>query len=200
MKLRNIMYVVFAAVIVITGCASPFKWVKSSNVPFERRDYSILPPQEPGWEYAAGAGKGRYTLMFRKKDKESETHTFVAKINEIQNNTTFSSTEEFLFFVKKSEEQARDLRRYRILEEKMSLDDRFGSYCIVYYSKVEDHEARQKGKSEFLILTVYEYIFIHPNNKNIIINVGYSERGTPDEIDPKFIDHAQNFINGLKLK
>ncbi len=200
MKPQNIMYVVFAAIIVITGCASPFKWIKSSNVPFERRDYSILPPQEPGWQYADEAGKGSYTLIFRKRAKESETHTFVAQIAEFQTNTTFSSPAEFLTFVKQSTEMGRDLRRFRVLEEKMSLDDRFGSYCIVHYLKVEDYEARQKGKLEFLILAAYEYTFIHPNNKNITINVGYSERGTPDEIDPKFIDHAQNFIYGLKLK
>src|SRR5574341_122327 len=201
MKLGTLICSLLAAAIFIAGCATPFKPVKNLNTPFERRDYSILPPQEHGWKYMDQAGStGSYGLIFAKAD-ESKIHTVAAMVREWQKNATFSSPEEFLSFVKKSDEMGTDPRISRMLEKKMSLDDRFVSYCIFSYFKVEDHAALQKGKLEFLLMFADGYTFIHPNNKNIIIEVTYSERGAPNEIgDSKFIEKAQNFVNGLKLK
>lgn len=201
MKTRAIISAVllFVTTNILTSCFSPFNRLQNPENPFERPSYSILPPQDKGWTYVDREGVDGYVLMFRKEAK-SKTHTYVGTVNEIHINASFSSPEEFLSFVKKTIEMNNDVRRYKILEDKMFLDDRFGAYCVSYHHKAEDHGAKQKGQSDFLILEGYGYTFLHPTNKSIMIDVTYSERGTVLEIDPKLIETAQKFLNGLKIK
>ncbi len=201
MKTRSIVSAVllFVTATILTSCFSPFNQIQNPEIPFVRPSYSILPPQEKGWTYVDQAGVDGYVLIFRNESK-SKTHTYVGMINERHINASFSSPEEFLSFVKKSSEMNNDVRRYRVLEDKMFLDDRFGAYCISYHRKAEDHGAKQKGPSDFLIMEGYGYTFLHPNNKNIMIDVSYSERGTVLEVDPKLIETAQKFLNGFKIK
>lgn len=200
MKRKSLAYVFLAAAIFFASCATPFKQVKNPNIPYERSNYSILPPQEQGWTYVDRAGADGHKLMFGKQ-ADSKTHTFIAMIEDVRSNATFTNSKEFILFIKKLQEMNTDPRRYRTLDEKMTLDDRFGSFCVFYYRKAEDHGAQQWGSLEFLIMEGYGYTFIHPNHNNLLIDVSYSERGSSNEIDPgKITENAQNFFNGLKMK
>jgi hypothetical protein len=213
MKTRVIITaVLFVIAIFFTSCfySNSSRWwvnpgidmggdVQNPEMPFERPLYSILPPQEKGWTYVIKADTYDYILTFR-KEAESKTHTYVGMVKERQIYGSFSSPEEFLSFVKKNQEWNADrYGRYSVLESKISLNDRFGAYCVSYYVKVKDYKAQQKDQRDFLIMEVYGYTFLHPNKKNIMVDVGYSERGTADEIDTKFIDTAQKFLNGFKI-
>ena len=66
--------------------------------------------------------------------------------------------------------------------------------------KAEDHGARQYSDAPYLIMESLGYYFIHPYDKNLIINVYRSERRKPGELDKAFKDKALQFIDGLKLK
>jgi hypothetical protein len=82
----------------------------------------------------------------------------------------------------------------------MVLDDKFGNYSIRFHYTVQDKGASNIGKNEYLVLSGYGFLFIHPQFENIAIDVSYSERGTESEMDPNFVKTANKFINGLILK
>lgn len=191
-------FLLFFSLIIWAGCVSSIKEVKDPNTPFERRGYSILPPGSD-WRYIEGKRTGGSNLSFGKKF-DSSTHTLTANVVEVQSFANFSSPEEFLGFIKKGNELGTDPNRFRIQENEINLDDKFGAYSVEYYSKLEDHRAVNRGEATFLIMVTKGYTFIHPHFKDTIISVYYSERGRPDEIDPNFKGAAQKFIEGLRIK
>lgn len=184
---------------ILVSCASPLKQVKDPNKPFERQSYSILPPVGDGWFYVDQEQVGRFDLAFGKKF-DSSTHTLTGLVAEIHSYAQFENPEEFLTYVKKSKDLGTDPRRFKIITNKISLDPKFGGYCVKYSAVAEDHGASNKGGEKFLLLNLYGYIFIHPNFENVIIDISYSERGTSEETDPKFKIAANSFIEGMKLK
>ena len=189
----------FLTIILLASCATPFKQIKNTNVPFERSYYSILPPQEKGWTYVDRVEQTPFKLAFR-KEGESKTHTFVAIVYEMHNDVSYSDPEAFLAFVQVRKALDINTRRYKVLEQDISLHNRFGSLCVRSYIKSEDYGARNKGGLGFLTMEGYSYTFIHPNNNELIIDISYSERGVAGEMNPKFTEVAEMFIDGLKIK
>jgi hypothetical protein len=91
-------------------------------------------------------------------------------------------------------------KRYKILSEESHLDNRFGKYCIRYYIETEDHGAANKEGEEPLIMRIYGYRFFHPIKKNVLIDIAYSERGKPQELDRFFKKTADVFFEGFSVK
>lgn len=197
MLYRRIFLFIF--LIVVCGCASSVKQIKDSNIPFQRPYYSILPPQGENWLYVDQEQAGSFNLTFGKKFSSS-THSLVGLITENHVYATFDNPEEFLKYINKGFELNTDPRRFISVNKETVLDDKFGDYSIRYYSVTEDHNAANKGGNEFLVFNIYGYTFIHPQFNNIIMDIQYSERGLPEEIDPNFKETAAKFINGLILK
>jgi len=197
--MKSRVFIYLALSVLILGCASQLKQIKNPNTPFERPGFSILPPPGDHWFYADGEQAGVYNIYFGKKF-DSKTHTLVALVSENHGLTKFNSPEEFLNFVKKTMDLQTDPRRFKVQKDELDLDNKFGPYCVRYYTITEDHNPVYKGNAEYLNLENYEYIFVHPNIENVMISVLYSERGNPDEIDPNFDKTAERFFDGLKLK
>lgn len=197
MTLGRIVF--FVILIAMYGCASPIKQVKDISIPFQRPYYSIMPPQGDGWGYIDQEQTGKFDLFYGKK-LASPTHTLAAMVTEIHANINFHTPDEFLNFVKKSKELGGDPRRFKFSALDVNLDNKFGDYSIRYYSQAEDHSAANLNNNEFLILKYYGYIFIHPFIDNLLLDISYSERGTPNEVDPNFKNNAIKFIDGLALK
>jgi len=159
----------------------------------------VQPPAGDGWFYIDQEQVGRFDLVFGKK-LDSSTHTLSALVVEIHSYAKFENPEEFLNYVKKSKELDADPRRFKIIENNIILDPKFGDYSVKYSAVSEDHGAANKGDDEFLTLKLYGYIFIHPNIENVIIDISYSERGRTAEINPDFSKVANRFIDGMQLK
>lgn len=179
------------------GCAPSAQYIKDYKVPFEKDSYSILPPSGPNWRYD---DNGQSTIFGKQGD--TKFHTYVAEVtaNYSYDNLNFANPEGFLEFMKNTAKIGTDPRRFDVQEEEMVLDNKFGPYCVRYYMKAEDRYAAERNKTMFMIMELYQYHFIHPYNKNILISIGYSERGKLNENSFNFKEIAQNFIDGLKLK
>lgn len=199
MKINLNGIALFLGIVLVSGCASPVKQIKDRTIPFERPSYSILPPQEEGWTYVDREQVGAFNLAFGKKFV-SPTHSLAGLVAEIHSIVKFDTPEEFLYFVKKSKELDLDPRRFKIINNEMVLDNKFGNYSVRFNYTVQDYGASNIGKSEYLVLTGYGYFFVHPQFKSIVLDVSYSERGTESEIDPNLEKTAKIFINGLTLK
>ncbi len=162
--------ILFLLLIMLVGCASPLKQVKDPNKSFERPGYSILPPVGDGWFFVDQEQVGRFDLAFGKKF-DSSTHTLSGLVAEIHSYAQFENPEEFLNYVEKSKDLGTDPRRFKMIENEISLDPKFGGYCVKYSAMAEDHGASNKGNKEYLILNLYGFIFIHPYFENLIIDI-----------------------------
>jgi len=195
----NKRLVVICILLLLCSCPSPIKHIKDSSIPFQRPYYSVLPPQGDNWYYVQGDQAGQFDISFAKKT-ESQTHTIAGLISEIHAFVKFDTPEEFFKFIRKNKEMNMDPRRFNVIDYEIVPDDKFGDYSIRYHAIAEDHKASNRRYNDFLALHIYGYTFIHPNFDNIIIDISYSERGLPEEIDPNFNAEAENFINGINLK
>lgn len=197
MKRFLLFLVLLQIVIIFDGCAGSLPYVTDYSVPFEKEIYSILPPQGDNWLYHDN-GK---TLIFGKQG-DTTSHTYVAEItaNYSYDNLNFKNPEDFLEFMKNTAKIGTDPRRFDVQEEEMVLDKKFGQFCVRYYVKAEDRYAEEKNKTMFMIMELYQYHFIDPYNKNILISIGYSERGRLNENSSNFKEVAEKFVDGLKLK
>ncbi len=179
-----------------TGCLPNYiKKVDDPNIPISRPGYTILPPGEE-WIYTEQGQTGEYILSFGKPNV-SKTFSEVATVTEIYSYTVYESPEDFLSFTKKSMLFAMDPRRFNTLEESITLSDKFGPYCIEFYSKVEDHGARNAFGVPYLIMESMGYHFLHPTIEGLIINIGYSQRGLAEELSQGFKIVSNKFFDGL---
>ncbi len=183
--------------LILIGCAPSLKYIKDYNVPLEKESYSILPPKGENWVYDDNS----QSIIFGKQGN-TKSHTYVAEVvaNYSYDNLNFKSPEDYLEFMKNTAKIGTDPRRFEIQEEEMVLDNKFGPYCVRYYVKAEDRYAAERNKTMFMIMELYQYHFIHPHNKNILISIGYSERGRLNENSNDFKVIAEDFINGIKIK
>lgn len=197
MKRLKLSLLAFQFALILMGCASSLPHIKDYNIPFEKEGYSILPPTGENWTYSDNG----QSIIFGKQG-DTKFHTYIAEVTATysNDNLNFRNPEDFLEFMKNTAKIGTDPRRFAIQEEEMVLDSKFGQYCVRYYLKAEDRYAAERNKTMFMVMELYQYHFIHPLNKNILISIGYSERGKLNENSFNFKEVAEKFIKGLKLK
>ncbi len=185
----------------LVGCShSPFRNVENPTVPFERPDYSVLPPGDGNWQYFADDSNGRFRLNFFKKISDPKFHSLAVGIIETPSSSTFENPQEFENWSRKTLEIAMGANRLHLIDINVESDNRFGPYSVKYFTRSEDHRAVNKGKEDLLILEDYGYIFIPPKNSKLIVQASYSERGRKQEIRPNLEKIAESFFDGIKLK
>ena len=197
-RIPFILILVFA----IIGCASSsYVKVKQGKTPYYRPGFTVLSPQGDGWVFNETDRIGQHDLFFG-FPQTSRTHTLYARIVETPSNATFTTPEEFRTYIQRLTQIGIDQRRYKIVKEDIKLDNKFGEYSVSNYSVIEDHGARQLSGTDvpYLLMETFNYTFIHPYNKKLIISVIYSQRGKSDELDKDFMEKAKAFIDGIELK
>lgn len=110
------------------------------------------------------------------------------------------SPEEFKEFVERAQKADTDPNRFTTLEYNISLDDRFGAYTVRYHSKMEDRQAKVSPvDTQFLIMEITGYTFIHPDSPDLVLGVQYSDRYKKGEKDPSLDEIGEKFINNFKV-
>lgn len=189
----------FLIFVFVAGCANPqIVPVRDARTRLEHRGYSILPPEGENW-YSIKQAPG--SVAFVKKMDDSPAHTFSTAVLAIPFTLRFNTPEEFKEFVVNRQKADANSPRFNVLEYNASLDSRFGPYTVRSYMKIEDREAKVSPvDTQFLIMEVTNYAFIHPDAPDLVINVQYSDRYKKGEggNDPKVKEIGENFINGFQ--
>jgi hypothetical protein len=198
MKMKNILSILLLSLLVVTARSERLEFEPiGSGIQLEAIYFSILSPKGDQWYWNNTYRKGFNVMIFTKEGK-SKTLTYVAQVTEFYDtDRSFSSPKAFLDHYSKKVAEG---KRYKILSEESHLDNRFGKYCIRYYIETEDHGAANKEGEEPLIMRIYGYRFFHPIKKNVLIDIAYSERGKPQELDRFFKKTADVFFEGFSVK
>ena len=186
-------------IFILNGCASSFVKIEDSSIPLEGSSFIIQPPKNGTWYYRKGERNGKTTIFFGKENNPKTLSTY-AIVAEKNGHNDFSSDTEFLNFVKNYIKLNNDPERMEPLESKFEVKDFFGAKTVSFYCSYKDHKANNKNINDFLILKVAGNIMIHPQNDDRIIQMDYSERGLPSDMDKNFKEAASFFFNSIIFK
>ncbi len=163
--------------------------------------FSLSAPPGEGWvrmpqEQMSG-------VSFAKR-AGSYPNSFTTSVFHVQTEMYFETPQQFLKHVQADADKKldNDNSRFAIIEHQMQLDDRFGPYCIKHYIKSQDRQAvGAAGKT--LTFEILTYMILHPEDRTLLINVGYSARYLPDDQDARLAAlraEGEKFIEGFKIE
>jgi hypothetical protein len=159
---------------------------------YELDGYRVQPPPGRNWFELR---RDRQQALFGKKIT-SPTHSFVATATSGLVGEKFSTREQFLEYVNKLRTADVDAKRFRIIEVETQFDDSFAAWCVRYRLKRADRDA-VLSRNRTLILEDFGVACLHPDNRELVVDVGYSERGRAAELDAELRAEGERFMRGL---
>jgi hypothetical protein len=165
--------------------------VENPRAVYELQGISVNPPQGKDWYVLR---RDREAVFFGKK-VDSDTHAFAATAITQLVQRNFVSLDEFRDYVKQSQATSIDPARQSILENDAVVDKSVGGYCVRYHVKTEDRGAHK----EPLRMVSYGVMCMHPTIPQLLVEVGYSERGRDGELDPELRAEGNSLVRSLKF-
>ncbi|MEO7728935.1 MAG: hypothetical protein ABIS45_16915 [Burkholderiales bacterium] len=156
--------------------------------------YRVLPPPGKNWFEMQ---RDRQQALFGKKI-DSPTHSFVATATSGPVNEKFDTREQFKDYVNKMRSAELDTARFRIIEFDSSIDNTFDAWCVRYRFKRADRDA-VLSRNRALLLEDYGITCLHPQKKELVVDIGYSERGRPAELSADLRQEGETFVRSLEF-
>ena len=155
---------------------------------------TVHPPQGRDWYVFHN---DREAVLFGKK-LDSPTHAFAVSVITQLVERSFTSPEEFLQFIKQAHQAGIDPARQKVLENDGILDESVARYCVRYHVKAEDRGAPGAEHSP-LSMVNYGITCLHPTIPQLLLDVGYSERGRPGELDAELRAEGDSVVRSLSF-
>lgn len=198
MKYYIIIFV--ALVLGVYGCANHLVKIEDPSVSFEGTSYLVKPPGDGQWFYNRMKNiRGNITYLFG-RNNQSETLSNYAVVSEMISPIYFFNEECFLNYVKLSIIQSNDPKRMELVESKFEIKRFLGAKNIYFYVVYKDLCAPNKGNNSNLYVKTAGNVIIHPDKRNMLIQLDYSERGAESELDENFKEKAARFFNNFTFK
>jgi hypothetical protein len=161
---------------------------------YELEGYSVLPPPGKNW---FEMGSDRQQVLFGKKI-ESRTHSFAATATSGLIGEKFETREQFQAYVNQMRVADLGSDRYKVVEFSSDFDPAFLAWCVRYRSKTQDRDA-PFALGRVLLLEHFGVTCLHPTIADLVVDVGYSERGRPAEISAELRAEGESFMRSLKF-
>ena len=162
---------------------------------YELDGYSVVPPPGRNWFEMA---RDRQQVLFGKKI-ESRTHSFAATATSGMIKDKFETRDEFHAYVNQMRVADLGSDRFKVIEFSSDFDPAFPAWCIRYRAKTEDRGAPY-ALGRLLLVEHFGVTCLHPTIANLVVDIGYSERGRPAETSPELRAEGESFMRSLKLK
>lgn len=194
----------FLAAILMLGTAAAFAQLHATPITeatpvYEFDGYSVSAPQGKGWFEMQ---RDKQQALFGKK-VDSPTHSFAATATAGVLAEKFESPEKFREYVNKMRTVELDPARFKIVEFDSKFDESRLAWCVRYHLKHTDNNA-VLARNRSLIVEDFGIACLHPERNNLIVDVGYSERGRPaeigNELSAQLRQEGESFVRSMKLK
>lgn len=162
---------------------------------YEQEGYSVLPPPGKNW---FEMGRDKQQVLFGKKI-ESRTHSFAATAASGLIDEKFATREQFQEYVNKMRAADFGSDRFKILEFSSDFDPAFPAWCVRYRAKTRDRAA-PNAIGRVLLLEHIGVTCLHPTIPDMVVDVGYSERGRAAEISPDLRGEGESFMRSLTFE
>ena len=91
-----------------------------------------------------------------------------------------------------------DSPRFKVIEFESMVDTTLAAWCIRYRFKRADRDA-VLSRNRALLLEDFGVACLHPEKKNLVVDVGYSERGRPAELSADLRTEGESFMRSLEF-
>ncbi len=166
---------------------------------YEFDGYSISAPGGKGWFEMQ---RDKQQALFGKK-VDSPTHSFGATATSDTVAEKFESRDKFLEYVNRLRTADFDPARFKVIEFESAVDDSQAAWCVRYRLKHTDRNA-VLARNRTLLVEDVGVTCLHPDRRNLVIDVGYSERGRPAELGKELSGQlrkeGENFMRSLRFK
>jgi len=153
---------------------------------------TVRPPQGKDWYVFRS---DREAAFFGKK-LDSPTHAYAVSVITQLVERTIATPREFLEFIKQAHQAGIDSARQTVVENDGILDESVARYCVRYHVKAEDTGAPGAGHSP-LSMVNYGITCMHPTIPQLLLDVGYSERGRPGELNAELRAEGDGVVRSL---
>lgn len=184
-------------IIGLAACATSMRTIKDTSERFYKPGFSILPPQEAGWQVNE---RFRRKLIFLKKGVEPKS-SYVLEALSSGHSLSFESEKEYKLVMGKFVIAATVMpQRNELLEKKVSLAPKAGKFCLKTYSKMKDFGANNRGNEPYLLIEAFGLTCLHPDDKSQLVNLGFSYRYPPGSNDKALKAKAEKIMTGLQFE
>ena len=192
------------AVIVWLSAATAFAQLHATPItettpPYVFDDFSVTAPPGKSWFEMQ---RDKQQVLFGKK-VDSPTHSFASTATSGGLPEKFENREQFQEYVNKMRTVEIDPRRFKIIEFDSKIDDSYPAWCVRYHLKHTDNDA-VLARNRSLIVEDFGIACLHPDRNNLIVDVGYSERGRAAELGKELSiqlrQEGESFVRSLKFK
>ncbi|MEO8441514.1 MAG: hypothetical protein ABI547_03445 [Betaproteobacteria bacterium] len=166
---------------------------------YELEGYSVTPPPGKGWFEMQ---HDRQQVLFGKK-VDSPTHSFGATATSDLIGVKFETREQFQEYVNKLRTAEFDPARFKVIEFESSMDTTGPAWCVRYRLKHTDRNA-VLARNRTLLVEDIGVTCLHPDKRELVVDVGYSERGRAAELKSELSSglrtEGESFMSSLKFK
>jgi hypothetical protein len=146
--------------------------------------------------------RDRQQVLFGKK-VDSPTHSFGATATSDLIREKFETREQFQEYVNKLRTADFDPLRFKVIEFESAVDTNYPAWCVRYRLKHTDRNA-VLARNRTLLVEDFGITCLHPDKKDLVVDVGYSERGRAAELKSELsVDlrkEGESFMRTLKFK
>jgi hypothetical protein len=172
--------------------------ITATTKAYAMEGYRVLPPPGKNWFEMQ---RNRELALFGKR-LDSPTHSFGATATSGLIDDKFETREKFQDYVNKLRTAELDAKRFRVIEFESAVDDTFPAWCVRYRLKHTDRDAAL-ARNRTLLAEDIGITCLHPDKKNLIVDVGYSERGRSAELGAELSaelrKEGERFMRGLEF-
>lgn len=153
--------------------------------------FSVAPPRGPNWRVRVSEQSSDAAIY--RQELASETHTFVAsvKLIRLEENVPFEESG--------VPHGLSDPARYTVLENTHQPDGSRKTQCIRYSVRLLDKAAPNSPNAPLLFVDK-GLVCAHPTIPGVAVRASFSERGLPQESDPRLWDALEAFLQGVQLE
>jgi len=166
---------------------------------YELEGYSVSPPPGKSWFEMQ---RDRQQVLFGKK-VDSPTHSFGATATSDLIREKFETREQFQEYVNKLRTADFDPLRFKVIEFESAVDTNYPAWCVRYRLKHTDRNA-VLARNRTLLVEDFGITCLHPDKKDLVVDVGYSERGRAAELKSELSadlrKEGESFMRTLKFK
>ena len=159
-------------------------------------EFSIAPPKEKEWLVVKQSPE--VTIIGKPGRFSGETFAMQATIIKLP---ATASVDELVRHVESTQRKELDPKRYRVFKLEVSQQKIHGQACAI--SRVEAAErttAEGTGSPVNMMLETLTLICPHPGDRLRGINMAYSHRHFPEDVDPQFSQDAATLMQSLAFE
>ena len=183
----------------LSGCASssPFKKVDDSSKQYSLPGFSIKAPSGKGWFLSKNDGKR--VIFFRRYDDRTKSLIAMAVLHQLPEIKPDTEAE-FLKMVSAIRRRNKNSRFETIIKEE-ALSNEKSTFTVRYKTKYKDFGAKSMPKdAKYMITEDIGILWRHPENKNIGLTIGLSQRHLKNEPIKAFKEIAEEFIRNVHIE